>query len=87
MSETGCVFCSVLAALERSDTCPAAEAGQVLRKIRDLPASVASLITASSGYSSMPSTRAYCFTCSGLAPPGIARLQGRPSTVPSSVNS
>ena len=43
MSETGCVFCSVLAALERSDTCPAAEAGQVLRKIRDLPASVAIL--------------------------------------------
>ena len=43
MSEADCVFCQVVAALERSDTCPAGEAGQVLRKVRDLPASVAVL--------------------------------------------
>ena len=43
MSQSDCVFCTLLAALERSDTCPAAEAGQVLRKVRDLPASVAIL--------------------------------------------
>ena len=43
MSDTGCVFCTVIAALERSDTYPAAEAGQLLRKVRDLPASIAIL--------------------------------------------
>ena len=43
MSEAGCVFCTVVAALEHSDTCPAGEAGQVLRKVRDLPASIAIL--------------------------------------------
>jgi len=43
VSETDCVFCTVIAALERSDTCPAAEAGQVLRKVRDLAASIAIL--------------------------------------------
>jgi len=43
MSEAACVFCEVIAALERSDTCAAAEAGQVLRKVRDLPASIAIL--------------------------------------------
>jgi len=43
MSQSDCVFCTVIAALERSDTCPAAEAGQVLRKVRDLPASIAIL--------------------------------------------
>jgi diadenosine tetraphosphate (Ap4A) HIT family hydrolase len=43
MSEADCVFCQVVAALERSDTCPAGEAGQVLRKVRDLPASIAIL--------------------------------------------
>jgi diadenosine tetraphosphate (Ap4A) HIT family hydrolase len=43
MSEADCVFCRVVAALERSDTCPAGEAGQVLRKVRDLPASIAIL--------------------------------------------
>jgi hypothetical protein len=39
MSEAGCAFCTVVAALEQSDTCPASTAGQVLRKVRDLPAS------------------------------------------------
>ena len=43
MSDAACVFCAAIAALERSDTCPAAEPGQVLRKVRDLPASVAIL--------------------------------------------
>jgi len=43
MSETGCVFCAVVAALEEADTCPAGDAGHVLRKVQDLPASVAIL--------------------------------------------
>jgi diadenosine tetraphosphate (Ap4A) HIT family hydrolase len=43
VSEAGCVFCTVVAALERSDTCPASQPGQVLRKVRDLPASIAIL--------------------------------------------
>ncbi|MGH7348107.1 MAG: HIT family protein, partial [Candidatus Rokuibacteriota bacterium] len=43
MGEAGCVFCAVVTALERADTCPAAEAGQVLRKVQDLPASIAIL--------------------------------------------
>src|SRR2546426_12093275 len=38
MSETGCVFCAVVAALEEADTCPAGDAGHVLRKVQDLPA-------------------------------------------------
>src|SRR4029453_7727644 len=43
MTEAGCAFCRVVAALERSDTCPARAAGHVLRKIRDLPAPIAIL--------------------------------------------
>src|SRR5438128_396012 len=43
MSETGCVFCAVVAALEEADTCPAGDDGHVLRKVQDLPASVAIL--------------------------------------------
>src|SRR2546428_13454155 len=43
MSETGCAFCAVVAALEEADTCPPAVAGHVLRKVQDLPASVAIL--------------------------------------------
>ena len=43
MSEAGCVFCEVVAALERADACPAGQPGQVLRKVRDLPASIAIL--------------------------------------------
>jgi len=43
MSETGCVFCGVIAALERTDACPAAQPGEMLRKVRDLPASIAIL--------------------------------------------
>jgi diadenosine tetraphosphate (Ap4A) HIT family hydrolase len=43
VSDAACVFCAVLAALERADTCPGAEPGHVLRKVRDLPASVAIL--------------------------------------------
>jgi len=39
----GCVFCDVVAALERDDACPAGQPGQVLRKVRDLPASIAIL--------------------------------------------
>jgi diadenosine tetraphosphate (Ap4A) HIT family hydrolase len=43
MSEPGCVFCAVVQALEGTDTCPAGDAGHVLRKVQDLPASVAIL--------------------------------------------
>src|SRR5215510_16165383 len=43
MTEAGGVFCTVVAALEHSEACPARAAGHVLRKIRDLPASVAIL--------------------------------------------
>jgi diadenosine tetraphosphate (Ap4A) HIT family hydrolase len=43
MSDAGCVFCKVISALEHADTYPAAQAGQVLRKVRDLPASIAIL--------------------------------------------
>src|SRR5499427_10780900 len=43
VSDAGCVFCTVIAALERSDTYPSSEAGQMLRKVRDLPASIAIL--------------------------------------------
>src|SRR5215468_11309864 len=43
MSESGCVFCNVVAALEHADTCPAGQPGEVLRKVRDLPASIAIL--------------------------------------------
>ena len=43
MSDAGCPFCTVIAALERADTCPSSEAGQVLRKVGDLPASIAIL--------------------------------------------
>jgi len=38
MTEAGCAFCTVVAALEHSDACPARAAGHVLRKIPDLPA-------------------------------------------------
>jgi len=37
------VFCAVVEALGRDDTCPAEEPGQVLRKVADLPASIAIL--------------------------------------------
>jgi len=43
MGEPGCVFCAVVQALEGADTCPAGDAGHVLRKVRDLPASIAIL--------------------------------------------
>jgi diadenosine tetraphosphate (Ap4A) HIT family hydrolase len=43
VGEAGCVFCAVVAALEGADTCPAGDAGHVLRKVRDLPASIAIL--------------------------------------------
>jgi diadenosine tetraphosphate (Ap4A) HIT family hydrolase len=43
MTEGGCAFCTVIAALEHSETCPARAAGHVLRKVRDLPASIAIL--------------------------------------------
>ena len=46
MTEAGCAFCTVVAALERSDTCPARAAGHVLRKIRDLPAEYADTLAA-----------------------------------------
>jgi diadenosine tetraphosphate (Ap4A) HIT family hydrolase len=40
MSESGCVFCALLAALGDADTWRNPASGQVTRKIRDLPASV-----------------------------------------------
>jgi diadenosine tetraphosphate (Ap4A) HIT family hydrolase len=43
MSEAGCAFCTVVAALERASTCPARDAGHVLRKVQNLPASIAIL--------------------------------------------
>ena len=43
MSEAGCAFCRVVAALERASTCPARDAGHVLRKVQNLPASIAIL--------------------------------------------
>jgi len=43
MTEAECVFCTVVAALEHSEACPARAAGHVLRKIRDLPGSIAIL--------------------------------------------
>jgi hypothetical protein len=43
MTEAGCVFCTVVAALEHSEACPARAAGHVLRTICDLPASIAIL--------------------------------------------
>ena len=43
MSATDCSLCKVVVALERADTCPGSTAGQVLRKVRDLPASIAVL--------------------------------------------
>ena len=43
MGEPGCVFCTVVQALEGTDTCPVGDAGHVLRKVKDLPASVAIL--------------------------------------------
>ena len=33
MRDPGCVFCAVVEALGRDDTCPAGEPGQVLRKV------------------------------------------------------
>ena len=43
MDEAGCVFCAVVEALGRAETCPASASGQLLRKVRDLPASIAIL--------------------------------------------
>src|SRR4030095_14261834 len=43
MSEAGCAFCTVVAAPERASTCPARDAGHVLRKVQNLPASIAIL--------------------------------------------
>jgi diadenosine tetraphosphate (Ap4A) HIT family hydrolase len=43
VGEAECVFCAVVAALGRADTCPAGDAGHVLRKVHDLPASIAIL--------------------------------------------
>lgn len=43
MIEAGCAFCTVVAALAHSEACPARTAGHVLRKIHDLPASIAIL--------------------------------------------
>jgi diadenosine tetraphosphate (Ap4A) HIT family hydrolase len=43
MSEPDCVFCAVVQALDGADTCPAGDAGHVLRKVQDLPASIAIL--------------------------------------------
>ncbi len=39
----GCLFCRVVEALERTDACPHPESGEPVRKIQDLPASVAIL--------------------------------------------
>ena len=39
----GCLFCRVVEALERADECPHPESGEPVRKIQDLPASVAIL--------------------------------------------
>jgi diadenosine tetraphosphate (Ap4A) HIT family hydrolase len=44
VGEPSCVFCAVVEALGRDDTCPAGEPGQVLRKVADLPASIAILV-------------------------------------------
>jgi hypothetical protein len=41
--DPGCVFCLVVQTLEGADTCPAGDSGHVLRKIQDLPASIALL--------------------------------------------
>ena len=43
MSVSGCELCTVVEALGRAETCPASAPGQVLRKIQDLPASIAIL--------------------------------------------
>ncbi|MBI4013010.1 MAG: HIT family protein [Candidatus Rokubacteria bacterium] len=39
----GCLFCRVVGALERADECPHPESAEPVRKIQDLPASVAIL--------------------------------------------
>ncbi len=43
MSEAGCVFCAVVAALREAETCRDPSSGHLVRKIRDLPVSVAVL--------------------------------------------
>jgi diadenosine tetraphosphate (Ap4A) HIT family hydrolase len=43
MSEAGCVFCTLVATLKEADTCRDPASGQLMRKIRDLPVSVAVL--------------------------------------------
>jgi diadenosine tetraphosphate (Ap4A) HIT family hydrolase len=43
MREPECVFCAVVQALEGADRCPAGDTGHVLRKVQDLPASIALL--------------------------------------------
>ncbi|MGH2670010.1 MAG: HIT family protein, partial [bacterium] len=39
----GCVFCAVMRALERSETCPHPPSGGLYRKVQELPASIAIL--------------------------------------------
>lgn len=42
-ADAGCLFCRVVDALQLADTCPHPESGEPVRKIQDLPASVALL--------------------------------------------
>jgi len=43
MSQSGCVFCDLLAALREAETCRDPSSGRLVHKIRDLPVSVALL--------------------------------------------